>query len=407
MTFTNAAPTSETQSNSENVRTISVLGATGSIGDSTLAIVAHQPDRYKVIAVTGGSNAEKLAKIARDTSASIVAIADESKVSFLKEALADLPCEVLGGDEGVLEAARAPCEMTISSIVGFAGLGPTLAALDACRYLSLANKESLVCAGSLVMGEAAKKGVTVLPLDSEHNAIHQALLGDRIADVEMVTLTASGGPFRTWSRDDIAKAGPANALKHPNWSMGAKITIDSATLMNKGLEVIEAHHLFPIRHDQLDVVVHPQSIIHGMVSFVDGAVLAELGCPDMRTPIAHCMAHPNRIETEVERLSLTKISQLTFEEPDLERFPMLRIAKQALSEGDVATNLINGANEVVVQHFLNENLSFYGMSDVVEKVLASGLNQFNPKDGITSYDQAVTIDGFARSQAAEFITSLT
>ena len=253
MTLTNAAPTSATQSNSEYVRTISILGATGSIGDSTLAIVAHQHERYKVIAVTGGSNAKKLAKIARDTGARVVAIADENKVSYLKEALADLPCEVLGGDEGVLEAARVPCEMSISSIVGFAGLGPTLAALDACRYLSLANKESLVCAGSLVMGEAAKKGVTVLPLDSEHNAIHQALLGDRIADVEMVTLTASGGPFRTWSRDDIAKAGPANALKHPNWSMGAKITIDSATLMNKGLEVIEAHHLFPIRHDQLDV----------------------------------------------------------------------------------------------------------------------------------------------------------
>ena len=407
MTLTNAVQTSATQPSSEKVRTISILGATGSIGDSTLAIVAHQPERYKVIAVTGGSNAEKLAKIARDTGASIVAIADESKVAFLKEALADLPCDVLGGDEGVLEAARAPCEMTISSIVGFAGLGPTLAALDACRYLSLANKESLVCAGSLVMGEAAKKGVTVLPLDSEHNAIHQALLGDRIADVEMVTLTASGGPFRTWSRDDIAKAGPTNALKHPNWSMGAKITIDSATLMNKGLEVIEAHHLFPIRHDQLDVVVHPQSIIHGMVSFVDGAVLAELGCPDMRTPIAHCMAHPNRIETEVERLSLTKIGQLTFEEPDYARFPMLKIAKQALSEGDVATNLINGANEVVVQHFLNENLSFYGMSDVVEEVLASGLNQFNPKDGITSYEQAVTIDAYARSQALQIISSLT
>ena len=407
MTLNNAVPTSANQPNSENIRTISILGATGSIGDSTLAIVAHQPDRYKVVAVTGGANAEKLAKIARDTGASIVAIADETKVSYLKEALADLPCDVLGGIEGVLEAARAPCEMTISSIVGFAGLGPTLAALDACRYLSLANKESLVCAGSLVMGEAAKKGVTVLPLDSEHNAIHQALLGDRIADVEMVTLTASGGPFRTWSKEDIAKAGPANALKHPNWSMGAKITIDSATLMNKGLEVIEAHHLFPIRHDQLDVVVHPQSIIHGMVSFVDGAVLAELGCPDMRTPIAHCMAHPNRIETEVERLSLTQIGQLTFEEPDYARFPMLKIAKQALSEGDVATNLINGANEVVVQHFLNENLSFYGMSEVVEEVLTSGLDQFTPKDGIASYEQAVTIDAYARSQALRIISSLT
>lgn len=407
MTNSNTAPSSAHQPNSDNVRTISILGATGSIGDSTLAIVAHQPDRYKVIAVTGGANAEKLAKIARDTGAQIVAIADENKVAYLKDALSDLNCEILGGDEGVLQAARAPCEMTISSIVGFAGLGPTLAALDACRYLSLANKESLVCAGSLVMGEADKKGVTVLPLDSEHNAIHQALLGDRIADVEMVTLTASGGPFRTWSKEDIANAGPANALKHPNWSMGAKITIDSATLMNKGLEVIEAHHLFPIRHDQLDVVVHPQSIIHGMVSFVDGAVLAELGNPDMRTPIAHCMAHPNRIETEVARLSLTKIAQLTFEEPDLERFPMLKIAKQALAEGDVATNLINGANEVAVQHFLNENLSFYGMSDVVEEVLTVGLKQFNPSKGIASYEQAVEIDNFARLQATQSITSLT
>lgn len=383
------------------------MGATGSIGDSTLAIVEHQPELFKVVALSGGTNVEKLAKIARRVRPEIVAIADESKLDTLKSALHDLPCKVVGGEKGVLEAARAPCEMTISAIVGFAGLQPTLEALKACQYLALANKESLVCAGTLVMQEASKRDVTILPLDSEHNAIYQALQGDRIEDVETVTLTASGGPFRTWSRDDIAKAGPQHALKHPNWSMGAKITIDSATMMNKGLEVIEAHHLFPIRHNQLDVVVHPQSIIHGMVSFVDGAVLAELGTPDMRTPIAHCMAHPGRIETEVKRLSLTQIGTLTFEEPDLQRFPMLKIAMQALAMGDIATNLINAANETAVHQFLRENLSFYGMSDVVTGVLDKGLKHFDRTTGIETYEQAAAIDQFARREAEKIISSLT
>lgn len=388
-------------------RHISILGATGSIGKSTLSIVETHPELYQVVAVTGGSNVRRLAEIARATRAEFVAIADLSKLGELKSALSDLPCEVVGGAEGVIMAASRPCDMTISAIVGFAGLAPTLAALDVCSMLALANKESLVCAGTLVRNKAARKNVTLLPLDSEHNAIFQALNAERIESVEKITLTASGGPFRTWEKSKIAAAKPEQALKHPNWSMGAKITIDSATLMNKGLEVIEAHHLFPIRPDQLEVVVHPESIIHGMVSFIDGAVLAELGCPDMRTPIAHCMGHPHRILAPVERLSLAKISQLTFEEPDLERFPMLKLALDALTLGDVATNLLNAANESAVHHFLEKRLSFYGMSDLVARVLEEGLREFTSSNTIATLDEAIAIDAFARNSAFDFMKAVS
>lgn len=386
----------------DDVRRITILGATGSIGKSTLSIVATHPDRYKVVAVTGGQNARRLAEIARETGARFVAIADATKLFELKAALSDLPCEVAGGESAVIEAARLSCDMTISAIVGFAGLAPTLAALESCAMLALANKESLVCAGTLVRDKARRNKVALLPLDSEHNAIFQALNAEKMKTVEKITLTASGGPFRTWKKADIAAAGPEQALKHPNWSMGAKITIDSATLMNKGLEVIEAHHLFPIRHDQLDVVVHPQSIVHGMVSFIDGAVIAELGHPDMRTPIAHCMAHPRRIETPVERLNLAAIGALTFEEPDLERFPMLRLAREALGQGDIATNLINGANEVAVQHFLGKTLSFYGMSDLVAQVMDDGMRTFSGERAVDSFETATEIDRFARERAHDF-----
>lgn len=386
-------------------RSVSILGATGSIGDSTLDIVISHADKYRVVAVTGGENAKKLAAIARAVLPEIVAIADETKVAFLKEALCDLDCKVLGGAQGVLEAAAAPCDMSISAIVGFAGLKPTLAALEACKYLALANKESLVCAGTLVRQRAKENNVALLPLDSEHNAIFQVLNGEKMAAVERVTLTASGGPFRTWTKEEIAKAGPAQALKHPNWDMGAKITIDSATLMNKGLEVIEAFHLFPIENHQLDVVVHPQSIIHGMVSFIDGAVIAELGEPDMRTPIAHCMAHPERLTTVVNRLDLARIGSLTFEKPDTDRFPMLLLARQALAEGDVATNLLNGANEIAVAGFLKDTLSFYDMSAVVEGVVAEGLKVFNSSMAVDTYEIAAEIDAMARDTARRISSS--
>ncbi|MEP2944063.1 MAG: 1-deoxy-D-xylulose-5-phosphate reductoisomerase [Hyphomicrobiales bacterium] len=384
-------------------RRISILGATGSIGKSTLSIVETHPDLYKVVAVTGGGNVARLVEIARATRAEFVAIADETKLGELKEALSSLPCEVASGDAGIIEAAKMSCDMTISAIVGFAGLAPTLAALDACETLALANKESLVCAGTLVRKKAAANNVELLPMDSEHNAIFQALNGEKIDSVEKVTLTASGGPFRTWSKAQIAEAGPEQALKHPNWSMGAKITIDSATLMNKGLEVIEAHHLFPIRHDQLDVVVHPESIIHGMVSFIDGAVIAELGCPDMRTPIAHCMGHPERISAPVERLNLAKLGSLTFEEPDYDRFPMLGLALEALVKGDIATNLLNAANEIAVHQFLNNGLSFYGMSDLVANVLDEGLKNFSSSQSIESLEEAIEVDHFARNKGFDFM----
>ncbi|MEO1189859.1 MAG: 1-deoxy-D-xylulose-5-phosphate reductoisomerase [Pseudomonadota bacterium] len=384
-------------------KSVSILGATGSIGDSTLDIVENHPELFEVVALTGGGNVQKLAEIALKVRPRFVAIADETKVAELRERLADMPCEVAGGTEGVCAAAEVPCDLTVSAIVGFAGLAPTLAALDACGTLALANKESLVCAGGLVREKAEKNGVTILPLDSEHNAIFQALGNDRMADVEKITLTASGGPFRTWAQSDIAAAGPEHALKHPNWSMGAKITIDSATLMNKGLEVIEAHHLFPVALDQLSVVVHPQSIIHGMVSFIDGAVIAELGIPDMRTPIAHCMAHPNRISTRVERLDLAKIGNLTFEAPDFERFPNLALALSALADGDCATNLLNGANEVAVQAFLHKRIGFYDISGVVESVLADGNGAFSGHNGFTCFDDAADVDQFARKRAEERI----
>lgn len=388
-------------------RRIAILGATGSIGKSTLSIVETHPDLYDVVAITGGGNVTRLVEIARITEPEFVAIADESKLDELKEALSDLPCQVAGGEAATIEAARISCDMTISAIVGFAGLAPTLAALDACSILALANKESLVCAGTLVRRVAKANNVTLLPMDSEHNAIFQALNGEKMESVEKVTLTASGGPFRTWSREEIAKAGPEQALKHPNWSMGAKITIDSATLMNKGLEVIEAQHLFPIRHDQLDVVVHPESIIHGMVSFVDGAVIAELGCPDMRTPIAHCMAHPQRIKAPVERLDLAAHGTLSFEKPDLERFPMLGLALDALAQGDIATNLINASNEIAVGHFLKKRLSFYGMSDLVARVLDDGLKHFTTSKTIESLDQAIEVDHFARLRGIDFVKNLS
>lgn len=385
---------------------ISILGATGSIGDSTLDIVSRHPDKFEVVALTAGGNAEKLAKIARETNAKFVAIADENQLPKLKEMLGDLPCEIAAGEVGVVEAAEIPCDMSISAIVGFAGLRPTLAAINACSTLALANKESLVCAGELVRAKAASRGVNILPLDSEHNAIFQSLGTNDVMSIDTITLTASGGPFRIWSKSDIAKAGPKQALKHPNWSMGAKITIDSATLMNKGLEVIEAHHLFPVRYDQLEVVVHPQSIIHGMVSFIDGAVVAELGNPDMRTPIAHCMAYPQRISTPVERLDLIKLKELTFEEPDMVRFPMLAHAYTALKEGNLATNLLNAANEIAVKHFLNGEISFYGMSELVIRVIESGGRNFSNSNDIESFEVASSVDAFARKEAENIVRSM-
>ncbi|MBW8857310.1 MAG: 1-deoxy-D-xylulose-5-phosphate reductoisomerase, partial [Bradyrhizobium sp.] len=312
------------------VRGVTILGATGSIGSSTIDLLKRQKGRFTVEALTAHRNGAALAKLARELGAGFAAVGDPAAYKELKSELSGSKVEVAAGSDAVAEAARRPADMVIGAITGVAGLEPSLAAIERGATLALANKESLVCAGTLVMRRARQTGAMVLPVDSEHNALFQALTAGRREDVTKVIITASGGPFRTWSKDEIRKATLQAALKHPNWSMGPKVTIDSATLMNKGLEVIEAYHLFALNPDEIEVLVHPQSIVHGMVEFRDGSVIAHLGPHDMRVPIAHCLAWPDRIDGPVKRLNLAEVGSLTFEKPDLDRFPALGLAWQAL-----------------------------------------------------------------------------
>src|SRR5512136_2713402 len=301
-------------------RAITILGATGSIGASTLDLIRRAPERYRVESISARRNAGALGKIAREIGARHAAVADPAAYRELKDALFGSRTKAAAGENALVEAAQRPADWVMAAISGAIGLKPTLAAIERGATVALANKECLVCAGSLFMRRAAIVGATVLPVDSEHNAVFQALSAGRREDVRRVILTASGGPFRTWTVEAIAAATPEQALRHPNWSMGPKVTIDSATLMNKGLEVIEAHHLFALRSDEIDVLVHPQSVVHGLVEFRDGSVVAQLGSPDMRIPIAHCLAWPRRIDGPAKRLDLAAVQQLTFEAPDLERF---------------------------------------------------------------------------------------
>src|SRR6478609_8435362 len=306
-------------------RTVTILGATGSIGASTIDLLKRERERFRVEAVSANKNAAALAALARELGARFAAIGDPAAYGELKGALSGTGIKAAAGESGLLEAAERPAQWVIGAITGAAGLKPTLAAAERGAIVALANKETLVCAGALFMRRAAAAGATVLPVDSEHNALFQAMSGSRREDVRRVILTASGGPFRTWSAAAIRAATPEQALKHPNWSMGAKVTIDSATLMNKGLELIEAHHLFALRPDEIDVLVHPQSIVHGLVEFRDGSLIAQLGSPDMRIPIAYCLAWPQRITGPATRLDLAQHGSLTFERPDLERFPALAL----------------------------------------------------------------------------------
>ena len=314
-------------------RSVTLLGATGSIGASTIDLVKRERARYRVEAVTANRSGAALAALAKDVGARFAAVGDASAYQELKEGLAGTSIEAGAGESALVEAAQRPADWVIGAITGAAGLKPTLAAADRGPIVALANKECLVCAGALFMRRAAAAGATVLPVDSEHNALFQALGANRREDLRRVILTASGGPFRTWSAEAIRAATPEQALKHPNWSMGAKVTIDSATLMNKGLEIIEAHHLFALPPDEIDVLVHPQSIVHGLVEFRDGSLIAQLGSPDMRIPIAHCLAWPERINGPAERLDLARHGSLTFEAPDYKRFPALGLARQALEAG--------------------------------------------------------------------------
>ncbi|OYW85557.1 MAG: 1-deoxy-D-xylulose-5-phosphate reductoisomerase [Sphingobium sp. 32-64-5] len=358
-------------------RSISVFGATGSIGTSTLDLIGREPDAYEVLALTANSDPQGLAGLAKAHRARVAVIAEESRYAELRAALAGTSIEAAAGPAALVDAARLGADWTMAAIVGCAGLEPTLAALEGGRVVALANKESLVSAGDLMMEAARTSGATLLPVDSEHNAIFQCLAGSDMADVRRITLTASGGPFRQFSRADMARVTPEQAVRHPNWSMGAKISIDSATMMNKGLELIEAGHLFPIGLDRIEIVVHPQSVIHSMVEYRDRSTLAQLGSPDMRIPIAHALAWPGRMDSPATPLDLTTIGRLDFEAPDEERFPALRLARQAGEAGGALPAVLNAANEVAVAAFLDRRIGFLDISAIVERVL-SGYSSNRP-----------------------------
>ncbi len=351
-------------------RTISILGATGSVGTSTLDLVERSPERFEVIALTAAKNVAALADAARRTSAKLAVIDDDALLAELEQRLAGTGCRAASGREALDEAAAGKAEWVMAAIVGCAGLEPVMAAIEAGRTIALANKEALVTAGSLMTDAARRSGATILPVDSEHNAIFQCLAGSRLEDVARIILTASGGPFVRCSLAEMERMTPAEAVAHPNWSMGAKISVDSATMMNKGLELIEAHHLFGLPSEHIDILVHPQSVIHSMVEYVDGSMIAQLGSPDMRIPIAHTLAYPERMATPAARLDLARIGKLEFEAPDLTRFPALRLARQALEAGGSEAIVLNAANEVAVAAFLARRIGFLEIVPLVERAIA-------------------------------------
>ncbi|MFM7347849.1 MAG: 1-deoxy-D-xylulose-5-phosphate reductoisomerase [Tagaea sp.] len=351
------------------MKRVSILGATGSVGRNTVDLVARAPERFSVEALTANRDTSRLAEQAIALNARFAAVADPAAYADLKAALEGTGIEAAAGPEAVVEAALRPADWVMAAIVGAAGLAPTLAAIRRGAMVGLANKETLVCAGALVTAEVAKSGATLIPVDSEHSAIFQVFDKARIDAVARLILTASGGPFRTWPLEKMRDVTPAQAVAHPNWSMGAKISVDSATMMNKGLETIEAFHLFPVGAERIDVIVHPQSVVHSMVEYVDGSVLAQLGTPDMRTPIAVALAWPDRMAAPVPRLDFSKNANLTFEEPDFARFPALLLAREALREGGAAPTLLNAANEVAVAAFLAGRIGFLEIASCVEAVL--------------------------------------
>jgi len=383
-------------------RTLVILGATGSIGRSTAQILELHPDRFRVAAVAGGRDAEALARTAVALDAAFAALADASRYAELKAALAGTGIECAAGPEAVAEAARRPCDLVIGAIAGTAGMMPTFAAIEAGRLIALANKETLVCAGDAVMAAVARHGARLLPLDSEHNAIFQALGDTDWTTIERMTLTASGGPFRNWSAEQIAAATLDQALAHPNWSMGPKVTIDSAGLINKGLELIEAHYLFGVAAERLDVVVHPQSVVHGLVSFADGSVTAGLALPDMRVPIAHCLTYPHRIESGARKLDLAVVGTLTFDKPDLDRFPGLRVAMDALREGRGLPTVFNAANEIAVDGFVARRIGFSDIARIVEQVCDAALADGTATTPAGIAD-ALAVDHVARERAAKLL----
>ncbi len=369
-------------------KSVSVLGATGSIGRSTIDLIKQAPERYRVVALASKNNVDLLVQQALELRPAFVAIEEEGHYAQLKAGLEGSNIKIGAGAKAVVEAAEMDADWTISAIVGAAALPPTLAAIRRGGMVALANKECLVCAGDLVLEAAKKSGATLLPVDSEHNAIFQSFDFEKPETVEKITLTASGGPFRTTPKEALKAVTAAQAVKHPNWSMGAKISIDSATMMNKGLEIIEAYYLFPLEKNQIDVIVHPESIIHGLVHYTDGSVLAGMSTPDMRVPIAHTLAWPQRITTNTSRLDLTAHGKLTFEAPDEEKFPAIRLAKTALQNGGNAPAILNAANEVCVQHFLDGTIGFLDIAETVEKAIDALANNATLKtvDAVNDID---------------------
>ncbi|MBA4087049.1 MAG: 1-deoxy-D-xylulose-5-phosphate reductoisomerase [Novosphingobium sp.] len=379
-------------------RSISVLGATGSIGASTLDLIRRNRDDWRVIALTANGDAEGLAKLAREFGAEVAVVADETALSALREALGGTNVQAAAGSAALIEAASRGADITVAAIVGCAGLAPTMAAIERGGVIALANKEALVSAGDVLTAAVARHGATLLPVDSEHNAIFQCLAGNNLSHVHAITLTASGGPFRDWTLEQLHGATPAEAVKHPNWSMGAKISVDSATMMNKGLELIEAFHLFPVGVERLRIIVHPQSIVHSMVEYRDGSTLAQLGPSDMRVPIASALAWPERMDTPCAPLDLAAIGQLTFRAPDEVRFPATRLARNAVIEGGAAPATMNAANEIAVAAFLDGQIAFTRIVQSVEDVLLH-----NAMPAPACLDDVIAIDAEARARARELM----
>jgi len=384
------------------MRKVSIFGATGSVGMSTLDLIHRDRDAFEVVALTAHSDVEGLATLARQCDARIAVIGDAARYDALKAALQGSGIEVAAGEAALIEAAEAGADWSMAAIVGCAGLRPAMAALKAGGTVALANKESLVSAGALMMDAVEQSGATLLPVDSEHNAIFQCLAGSRMEDVARIILTASGGPFRTRSRDEMRGITPAQAVAHPNWSMGAKISVDSSTMMNKGLELIEAAHLFPVGLDRIEILVHPQSIIHSMVEYRDRSTLAQLGSPDMRIPIASALAWPERMETPCQPLNLAQAGRLDFEAPDQDRFPALRLARHAAEAGGAVPAILNAANEVAVAAFLKGAIGFLDIAMIVEDVL----NRYSAPVPI-GIDDVLEADAQARSMARHVMERLT
>ena len=381
-------------------RQIAVLGSTGSIGTQALQVIEEHSDKYEVYALTANNNVDLLIAQARKFLPDVVVVANEAHYGTLRDALADLPIKVYAGADALADVVTAePIDMVLASMVGYAGLRPTMNAIRAGKAIALANKETLVVAGELVTQLAIENRVPILPVDSEHSAIFQCLAGEMNNPIEKLLLTASGGPFRTWSMEQLQHATREQALKHPNWDMGAKITIDSASMMNKGFEVIEAKWLFDVTPSQIEVVVHPQSVVHSMVQFADGSVKAQLGTPDMRLPIQYAFSYPQRLPLSTERLDFSTLSTLTFEQPDPVRFHNLALSFEALERGGNMPCILNAANEVCVAAFLKERVGFLQMSDVIERTMQKVDFIATP-----TYEDYVATDAIARRVAEDFIT---